>query len=137
MENQSSEKGLQPKGVLTGPETTASLVPSEALSNEKTETSRTPSESPDDSDNSVHLKAVDTHHTNGQTDEEVRKTVTQQRRDAEASIEYPTGLKMLTIVFALCLAVLCVALDNTIIATAIPHITVSLNDSRTSKKVEF
>lgn len=35
----------------------------------------------------------------------------------------PTGLKLATIIVALCLAVFLVALDNTIIATAIPRIT--------------
>jgi hypothetical protein len=33
--------------------------------------------------------------------------------------QYPTGLKLGIIIFGLCLAVFCVALDNTIIATAI------------------
>ncbi|KAH8799051.1 major facilitator superfamily domain-containing protein [Xylogone sp. PMI_703] len=37
--------------------------------------------------------------------------------------EYPTGAKLTLISFALCLAVFLMALDNTIIATAIPHIT--------------
>ena len=37
--------------------------------------------------------------------------------------EYPSGLKLLTIIVGLCLAVFLVALDNTIIATAIPRIT--------------
>ncbi|MCJ1243696.1 hypothetical protein MMC30_000893 [Trapelia coarctata] len=44
---------------------------------------------------------------------------------------YPTGLKLSTIVTSLMLAVFCVALDNTIIATAIPKITnefAALND---------
>ncbi|TKA73428.1 hypothetical protein B0A49_06837 [Cryomyces minteri] len=36
---------------------------------------------------------------------------------------YPTGLKLLLITIALCLSVFCMALDNTIIATAIPRIT--------------
>ncbi|MCJ1405002.1 hypothetical protein MMC11_008228 [Xylographa trunciseda] len=38
-------------------------------------------------------------------------------------IDYPSGLKLTTVVVALCLAVFLVALDNTIIATAIPRIT--------------
>lgn len=38
-------------------------------------------------------------------------------------LEYPSGLKLLTLIVALCLAVFLVALDNTIIATAIPRIT--------------
>ena len=36
---------------------------------------------------------------------------------------YPSGLKLFIIIFGLCLSVFCVALDNTIIATAIPRIT--------------
>jgi hypothetical protein len=38
-------------------------------------------------------------------------------------VNYPTGLKFVIITIALCLSVFLVALDNTIIATAIPHIT--------------
>lgn len=36
---------------------------------------------------------------------------------------YPTGWKVIAITIALCLSVFCMALDNTIIATAIPRIT--------------
>ncbi|KPI45690.1 putative HC-toxin efflux carrier TOXA [Cyphellophora attinorum] len=45
----------------------------------------------------------------------------------EDDIEYPTGLKFAVITLALCLAVFLVALDNTIIATAIPKITDRFN----------
>lgn len=38
-------------------------------------------------------------------------------------VEYPTGLKLNLISLALCLSVFLMALDNTIIATAIPKIT--------------
>ena len=38
-------------------------------------------------------------------------------------IEYPTGIKLALITIALCLSVFLMALDNTIIATAIPSIT--------------
>lgn len=38
-------------------------------------------------------------------------------------IEYPTGVKLHLISLALCLSVFLIALDNTIIATAIPKIT--------------
>jgi hypothetical protein len=41
----------------------------------------------------------------------------------EEPTEYPSGLKLFSIMTALALVVLCVALDNTIIATAIPRIT--------------
>lgn len=41
----------------------------------------------------------------------------------EDEVEYPTAIKLTLITIALCLAVFCIALDNTIIATAIPKIT--------------
>ncbi|KAJ5519156.1 Major facilitator superfamily domain general substrate transporter [Penicillium expansum] len=41
----------------------------------------------------------------------------------EAQETYPSPMKLAVIVTALCLAIFCMALDNTIIATAIPHIT--------------
>ncbi|KAK9234723.1 major facilitator superfamily domain-containing protein [Lipomyces kononenkoae] len=41
----------------------------------------------------------------------------------ENTEDYPTGVTLLIVVIGLCLAVLLVALDNTIIATAIPKIT--------------
>jgi hypothetical protein len=43
--------------------------------------------------------------------------------DVTEEIEYPEGLKLGLITLALCLSVFLVALDNTIIATAIPKIT--------------
>ena len=43
--------------------------------------------------------------------------------DTQLEIVYPTGLVLAAIVIALCLAVFLVALDQTIIATAIPRIT--------------
>lgn len=49
------------------------------------------------------------------------------QQDLEEEIEYPTGLKFGIITLALCLAVFLVALDNTIIATAIPKITDKFN----------
>jgi hypothetical protein len=42
---------------------------------------------------------------------------------ASEEVEYPTAWKLAFITIALCLAVFCMALDNTIIATAIPRIT--------------
>jgi len=41
----------------------------------------------------------------------------------DKEIVYPTGLVLAAIILALCLAVFLVALDQTIIATAIPRIT--------------
>jgi len=45
----------------------------------------------------------------------------------EEDIEYPHGLKLAIILAALCFAVFLVALDNTIISTAIPKITDQFN----------
>ena len=47
--------------------------------------------------------------------------------EAEVASDYPTGLKLVTLIIALCLAVFLVALDQTIIATAIPKITDRFN----------
>ncbi|KAJ5769666.1 hypothetical protein N7520_004225 [Penicillium odoratum] len=44
-----------------------------------------------------------------------------------AEIEYPSAWRLVLITIALCLCVFCVALDNTIIATAIPKITDQFN----------
>ncbi|RFU24719.1 hypothetical protein B7463_g11622, partial [Scytalidium lignicola] len=41
----------------------------------------------------------------------------------ENTTDYPTGFKLITLILALCMAVFLVALDQTIIATAIPKIT--------------
>jgi hypothetical protein len=41
----------------------------------------------------------------------------------ENEVEYPKSWRLVLISVALCLAVFCVALDNTIIATALPKIT--------------
>ena len=46
-----------------------------------------------------------------------------EEEEREADIEYPSGLKLTLITIALCLSVFCMALDNTIISTAIPRIT--------------
>lgn len=45
----------------------------------------------------------------------------------EDNVEYPSGMKLAVISMALCLAVFLMALDNTIIATAIPKITDQFN----------
>ena len=53
----------------------------------------------------------------------LQRTRSSVHNPSDEDMEYPKGVKLLTITIALCLAVLCVALDNTIIATAIPKIT--------------
>ncbi|KAJ7251081.1 major facilitator superfamily domain-containing protein [Mycena rebaudengoi] len=62
--------------------------------------------------------------------EKAAENHTGHQPDVDAVV-YPTGLKLLLITAALCLSIFLVALDNTIIATAIPKITDqfrSLND---------
>lgn len=51
----------------------------------------------------------------------------QRELDGEDEAVYPSGLKLAIISLALCLSVFLVALDNTIIATAIPKITDQFN----------
>ena len=48
-------------------------------------------------------------------------------KEAEEDMEYPHGIKLIIILAALCLAVFLVALDQTIITTAIPKITDHFN----------
>jgi len=51
------------------------------------------------------------------------KDAVEDTKPEDEEIVYPTGLVLAAIVLALCLAVFLVALDQTIIATAIPRIT--------------
>ena len=56
-------------------------------------------------------------------DDFIPKKSTHAQTNFSDTMTYPTGPKLAVIMFGLCLAVFCVALDNTIIATAIPRIT--------------
>ncbi|KAJ5707688.1 hypothetical protein N7488_007489 [Penicillium malachiteum] len=51
----------------------------------------------------------------------------QNANNTDKDNEYPSPLRLILITIALCLCVFCVALDNTIIATAIPKITDQFN----------
>jgi hypothetical protein len=67
-----------------------------------------------------------------QADENVKSAADAPAAPDQASgdkpeVVYPKGLELILIVIALCLAVLLVALDQTIIATAIPRITDRFN----------
>jgi EmrB/QacA subfamily drug resistance transporter len=59
--------------------------------------------------------------------EDVVEKPTEEEHDGNDEAVYPTGLKLAVIMIALCLSVFLVALDNTIIATAIPKITDRFN----------
>ncbi|OAL53265.1 MFS transporter [Pyrenochaeta sp. DS3sAY3a] len=54
---------------------------------------------------------------------ESKRNSTASATEEEDDFEYPTKGKLAAITLALCLSVFCMALDNTIIATAIPRIT--------------
>ncbi|KAI1176176.1 MFS general substrate transporter [Nemania sp. FL0916] len=75
---------------------------------------------------------VEPNDTTEKTEEDLTKTQTartqngdalQQIQTREDGSEYPSGAKLLLISLALCLSVFLIALDNSIIATAIPSIT--------------
>jgi hypothetical protein len=71
------------------------------------------------------LKAGD---TASSTLDETPKDIGKNEGEAEEDTsDYPTGFKLVTLIIALCLAVFLVALDQTIIATAIPKITDHFN----------
>ncbi|KAF2280982.1 MFS general substrate transporter [Westerdykella ornata] len=55
--------------------------------------------------------------------DEVADKSGEQSSESDAEFEYPKSWRLAAITIALCLSVFCMALDNTIIATAIPRIT--------------
>lgn len=59
----------------------------------------------------------------GPENKDPEKHAQEYHEETEAETEYPHGLKLAVILSALCLAVFLVALDQTIISTAIPTIT--------------
>jgi type IV secretory pathway VirB10-like protein len=52
-----------------------------------------------------------------------KKADTGEEEEEDDETRYPKAMKLTLVTVALCLAVFCMALDNTIIATAIPRIT--------------
>jgi MFS family permease len=72
--------------------------------------------------NSRSLKEKELH---GEASEEDRKS--NNRLNSQDGKTYPSPLKLNLIVLGLCLAVLCMSIDNTIIGTAIPKITDEFN----------
>lgn len=71
------------------------------------------------------LKAGDT--ASSTLDESPRNIAKNEGEAEEDTSDYPAGFKLVTLIIALCLAVFLVALDQTIIATAIPKITDHFN----------
>ncbi|KAI9880358.1 MAG: hypothetical protein M1830_003969 [Pleopsidium flavum] len=74
---------------------------------------------------------VDRHVANPETVAEVDEKKAEGDEEIEDESKYPNGVPLAILTFGLCMAIFVVALDNTIIATAIPKITTvfnSLND---------
>ena len=90
-----------------GPGSTSGSDSTKKMDAQQTETERSPS--PENEKNIEEIIPVPENH------------------DGDDEAVYPTGLKLTLIVIALCLSVFLVALDNTIIATAIPKITDRFN----------
>lgn len=85
--------------------------------NEKTDEKTAPFEATRSADDSGHEQAVSNLATKSEEEEE------RGNGDDDEDREYPRGLPLVIVSAGLCLAVLLVALDNTIIATATPRIT--------------
>jgi EmrB/QacA subfamily drug resistance transporter len=104
----------QPETKNADPETQAAL----SQSSQETDTDEKP--------------VIDDSHSVPNAQDEKDKTTVEKEAEAEEAIEqdqpeYPTGIKLAIIIAALALAVFLMALDNTIIATAIPKITDHFN----------
>jgi EmrB/QacA subfamily drug resistance transporter len=104
----------QPETKNADPETQAAL----SQSSQETDTDEKP--------------VIDDSHSVPNAQDEKDKTTVEKEAEAEEATEqdqpeYPTGIKLAIIIAALALAVFLMALDNTIIATAIPKITDHFN----------
>lgn len=87
-------------------------------------------------DNSTEPLETQPEHQAGERDlgveEKSKGVVGRSQAGGDDGTEYPKAGKLALIVIALCLSVFCVALDNTIISTAIPRITDQFHAVRVS-----
>jgi hypothetical protein len=99
-----------------------SSTPTPRLSSDKTERDSIPRPLSRDHDNEKELAVAGADETNkeGGVLEEVTKTDTVA---TSATVNYPKGVKLVSIIVALCMAIFLVALDQTIIAPALGTIT--------------
>jgi EmrB/QacA subfamily drug resistance transporter len=86
----------------------------------------------DEKDDTDEKPVIDDSHSVSNVQDEKDNTTVEKEAEAEEATEqdeseYPTGVKLTIIIAALALAVFLMALDNTIIATAIPKITDHFN----------
>lgn len=102
----------------------SSASPTPRLSSDKTERDSLPppvNHDNDDVEKEIAVTGEDvTQEKDGGVMEDVTKTTTTATNPAD---NYPKGLKLVSIVFALCMAIFLVALDQTIIAPALGTIT--------------
>lgn len=104
----------------------STAVPSQAVT-EKSSVMSSSSLENENKDNTV-LGVNDTKHsTEAANEKDIQVAEGGKPDEAQDEPEYPSGLTFAIITLALCLAVFLVALDNTIIATAIPKITDRFN----------
>ena len=102
----------------------------EAKAEEATQTSPSDSEAPSVTDKEktgleTPQEAQEVRSQSKDEDEKIAETRAEDGQEEEEDDEsrYPKALQLTLITIALCLAVFCMAIDNTIIATAIPRIT--------------
>ncbi|KAL6892780.1 MFS general substrate transporter [Trichoderma longibrachiatum] len=105
----------------------SSTSPTPRLSSDKTERGSIPLTRDDDAEKEIAVAGGETEPTttnannkDGAVMQEVAKTPTAA---TDATVNYPKGIKLVSIIFALCMAIFLVALDQTIIAPALGTIT--------------
>ncbi|CAK7274836.1 hypothetical protein SEPCBS119000_006376 [Sporothrix epigloea] len=98
----------------------SSISVDKEIRDEKTPVANGAGSSADDGENVTTEPVHAPEPTQGITKSETMKSTLSTREDGSA---YPTGMRLGVIMLALCLAVFLMALDNSIIATAIPKIT--------------
>jgi hypothetical protein len=79
------------------------------------------------SSSSRHLDLNVCSEQNDQIVHQPAKPCIEEVKSQDDNKEYPTGLRLVLIIVSLCISTLLVALDGTIIATAIPTITSDFN----------
>ncbi|KAF2710532.1 MFS general substrate transporter [Pleomassaria siparia CBS 279.74] len=102
---------------------------SSSTANSETTTVVAHSVEPDNRETKTSIEPAEAHQQALDDDDEktsqnaVERTRTEIEAEEEANFDYPSGFKLIIITIALALSVFCMALDNTILATAIPRIT--------------
>ena len=116
---------------------TTTVVPSQNVSSSNLEKEqeldttvaeeRLGSSSGSESTKKMNIQPTETERSSSPVNEKKIEETTSENHDGNDEAVYPNGLKLSLIIIALCLSVFLIALDNTIIATAIPKITDRFN----------